>query len=65
MPLAAFAEVEPEGRLRLRARVGNHRTGELVAAEALGAVGDPEPLGAEVVEQLKKLGALQLLPAPG
>jgi hydroxymethylbilane synthase len=65
VPLAAFAEVEPDGRLRLRARVGNHRTGELVAAEALGAVGDPEPLGAEVVEQLKKLGALQLLPAPG
>jgi len=65
VPLAAFAEVEPDGRLRLRARVGNHRTGELVAAEALGAVGDPEPLGAEVVEQLKKLGALQLLPVPG
>jgi len=65
VPLAAFAEIEPDGRLRLRARVGNHRTGELVAAESVGRAEDPEVLGVEVVEQLKKLGALQLLPAPG
>jgi hydroxymethylbilane synthase len=65
VPLAAFAEIEPDGRLRLRARVGNHRSGELVAAEAAGPVDDPEALGFEVVERLKKLGALQLLPAPG
>jgi len=65
VPLAAYAEIEPDGRLRLRARVGNHHTGELVATEAVGPAGDPETLGVEVVEQLKRLGALQLLPAPG
>ena len=65
VPLAAYAEIEPDGRLRLRARVGNHHTGELVATEAVGPAGDPETLGTEVVEQLKRLGALQLLPATG
>jgi hydroxymethylbilane synthase len=65
VPLAAYAEVEPDGRLRLRARVGNHRSGELVAAESVGPAADPEALGSEVVEQLKDLGALRLLPAPG
>ncbi len=65
VPLAAFAEIEPDGRLRLRARVGNHRTGELVATESVGAASDPEALGVDVVEKLKQLGALQLLPAPG
>jgi hydroxymethylbilane synthase len=65
VPLAAYAEIEPDGRLRLRARVGNHRTGELVAADAVGPAADPEALGVQVVEQLTKLGALQLLPAPG
>ena len=62
VPLAAYAEVEPDGRLRLRARVGNHRTGELVAAEAIGEADDAERLGADAVEQLKRLGALDLLP---
>jgi hydroxymethylbilane synthase len=65
VPLAAYAEIEPDGRLRLRARVGNHRTGELVAVEAIGAAADPESLGAEAVDQLKALGALALLPAAG
>ncbi len=62
VPLAAYAEIEPDGRLRLRARVGNHRTGDRVAAEAIGAATDAERLGAEVVDALKRLGALQLLP---
>ena len=65
VPLAAYAEVEPDGRLRLRARVGNHRTGELVAAEAIGEADDAERLGADAVEQLKRLGALDLLPTLG
>ncbi len=64
VPLAAYAEQESDGKLRLRARVGNHRTGELVAAEAEGSINDPEQLGAVVVDQLKHLGALRLLPAP-
>ncbi len=62
VPLAAYAEIEPDGRLRLRARVGNQRTGDQVAAEAIGAATDAERLGAEVVDALKRLGALQLLP---
>jgi hydroxymethylbilane synthase len=65
VPLAAYAEIEPDGRLRLRARVGNHRSGELVAAEALGPAEDPEALGAEVVGRLEQLGARKLLPVPG
>jgi hydroxymethylbilane synthase len=65
VPLAAYAEVEPDGRLRLRARLGNHRTGELAATEASGPASDPEALGAQVVEQLEARGALRLLPAPG
>jgi len=63
VPLAAYAEIEPDGRLRLRAQVGNHRSGELVAAVALGPAGDPEALGVEVVEQLRQLGAMKLLAA--
>jgi hypothetical protein len=35
-----------------------------VAAEAIGTVDDAERLGADVVERLKGLGALDLLPAP-
>ncbi len=61
VPLAAYAEVEADG-LRLRARVGNHRTGEFVAAEAVGRADDPESIGAAVVAQLKAQGALELLP---
>jgi hydroxymethylbilane synthase len=61
VPLAAYADIEPDGQLRLRARVGNHRSGELVAAECIGAAADPERLGAEVVTQLKQAGALRLL----
>jgi len=63
VPLAAYAEIEPDGRLHLRARVGNHRSGELVAAEAIGPANDPESLGVEVVEKLRQLGAMQLLAA--
>ena len=65
VPLAAYAELEPDGRLRLRARVGNHRSGELVAAESIGELADAEQIGAAVVDELKRLGALRLLPAPG
>jgi hydroxymethylbilane synthase len=63
VPLAAYAEIEPDGRLHLRARVGNHRSGELVAAEAVGPAADPEALGVEVVATLRQLGAMQLLAA--
>ena len=60
MPLAAYAEVEG-GQLRLRALVGDAKTGAHVQAEARGPVRDPEALAMRVVEQLSNLGARQLL----
>jgi hydroxymethylbilane synthase len=60
MPLAAYAEIEPDG-LRLRARVGDHRSGRYVAAEVLGPATAAQAIGAEAVAQLKARGALQLL----
>ena len=60
VPLAAYAEAEGEA-LRLRALVGNAKTGVYVEAEARGPMADPEALAARVVEQLSALGALTLL----
>lgn len=60
MPLAAYAEVE-NGSLRLRALVGNAKTGAYVETEVSGAQSDPEELASRAVEQLIALGALQLL----
>ena len=60
MPLAAYAEVE-RGALRLRALVGNARTGVYVETDARGPLSDPEALALRAVEQLTALGALQLL----
>ena len=62
MPLAAYAEVESDA-LRLRALVGNAKTGSYVEAEARGAIADPEALASRVVERLTELGALRLLAA--
>ncbi len=60
MPLAAYAEVE-NGALRLRALVGNARTGAYVETEVRGALSDPEALARDAVERLTAQGALQLL----
>ncbi len=60
MPLAAYAEVEG-GTLRLRALVGNAKTGAYVETEVRGPLSDPEALASRAVEQLTALGALQLL----
>ncbi len=60
VPLAAYAEVEGEA-LRLRALVGNAKTGIYVETEARGLMSDPEALAARVVEQLTAQGALRLL----
>ena len=60
MPLAAYAEVEG-GQLRLRALVGDAKTGAHVQAEVRGPVSDPESLAQRAVEQLTSLGAQQLL----
>ncbi len=62
VPLAAYAEVERDA-LRLRALVGNAKTGSYVEAEARGPLADPEALASNVVEQLTALGALRLLAA--
>ena len=62
VPLAAYAEVEGDA-LRLRALVGNAKTGSYVEAEARGPMAAPEALASRVVEQLTALGALQLLAA--
>lgn len=60
VPLAAYAEVE-SGNLRLRALVGNAKTGAYVETEVRGPLSDPETLASRAVEQLTALGALQLL----
>ena len=62
MPLAAYAEAEG-AVLRLRALVGNARTGAYVETEVRGALSDPNALALRAVEQLIALGALQLLGA--
>ena len=60
MPLAAYAELE-QGRLRLRALVGNAARGVFVATEVSGAPSDGEALAAEAVAQLDARGARALL----
>ena len=62
LPLAAYAEAEG-GVLRLRALVGNAKTGAYVETEVRGAVLDPSELASRAVEQLTALGALRLLGA--
>ena len=60
VPLAAYAELE-QGRLRLRALVGNAARGVFVATEVSGAPSDGEALAAEAVAQLDARGARALL----
>ncbi len=60
VPLAAYAEAEGGG-LRLRALVGNAKTGAYVQTEMRGALSAPEALASRAVEHLIALGALQLL----
>ncbi len=60
VPLAAYAEIE-SGDLRLRALVGNAKTGAYVKTEVRGPLSEPEALASQAVEQLTALGALQLL----
>ena len=62
VPLAAYAVVE-DGKLWLRALVGNHHTGECARAEGRGPIEDPEGLALKVVEDLRKQGAETFLQA--
>ena len=60
VPLAAYCIVE-NGELWLRAHVGDHRTGEMITAEARGDYADPLALAARVVQELDAKGARVLL----
>jgi hydroxymethylbilane synthase len=60
VPLAAYAEVE-NGKLRLRALVGNAGSGEFVETEVVGEIDAAEALAATAVARLKEQGALRLL----
>jgi hydroxymethylbilane synthase len=60
VPLAAYAEAEGS-TMRLRALVGNHRTGQYVEAEASGPITHGESVAASVVAQLHAQDALTLL----
>ncbi len=62
VPLAAYAELEGE-RLRLRAIVGNHRSGEHVAVDEHGAAAEAEAIAARAVARLQEAGAMRLLAA--
>jgi len=62
VPLAAYAELEGD-RLRLRAIVGNHRSGEHVAVEEHGAATEAEAIAARAVASLQAAGAMRLLAA--
>lgn len=60
VPLAAYAIVEA-GELWLRAHVGDHRTGEMIATEARGPMADWKAVADQAVAQLRELGADALL----
>lgn len=62
VPLAAYATIDGN-KMRLRALVGNHKTGESVEVEVNGDKASPESVAAEAVDLLKAKGAEKLLKA--
>lgn len=60
VPLAAYAIVK-EGKLWLRAIVGNHQKGEAISAQGIGEISEPEKLAHEVLKQLIDQGAEKIL----
>lgn len=56
VPLAAYATIA-DSTMRLRALIGDHTTGELVATEQTGPWAEYERLASEAVEALLKQGA--------
>ena len=60
VPVAASAR-ETEAGLHLAGMVGDAKTGRLLRAESIGALGDPEGLGKEVAEMLVAQGAREML----
>lgn len=63
VPLAAFAEMQDEGQLRLRGLVALPDGSRVVAAELRGPAAEPEALGLQLVEQLRAHGAEEVLAA--
>ena len=65
VPLAAFAEMQA-GQIRLRGLVALPDGSRVASAELMGDSADPEALGLRLVEQLRAVGADQILAAlPG
>jgi hydroxymethylbilane synthase len=62
IPLGAFAELHGAD-LRLRALVASPDGRRIVRAEALGDSGDPEALGRQVADELRRQGADRILAA--
>lgn len=60
VPIAGYCR-ETEAGLELIGLVGDAADGRLLRAEAVGAIGDPEGLGAVVAEKLLALGAGEML----
>jgi hydroxymethylbilane synthase len=63
VPIAAFAVIEEDGSLRLRAALGGPENGKVKVLRAEGKGRDPEALGAEVAGDLLRAGAGPLLEA--
>lgn len=61
VPLAAYAIPDENEALWLRAHVGDHRTGQMIRAEARGSVEDALAVAETVVQALKAQGAEELL----
>lgn len=61
VPLGAYAIVEPNGEMWLRALVGDHRTGKCIYSDARGDLQQPQELATRVVEDLQRQGAQTLL----
>ncbi len=61
VPLAAYATVKDADVLYLRALVGNHKRGETLSVSLEGPIEKPLELASQAVNQLRNLGADDLL----
>jgi len=61
VPLGAYAQLAPDGRLRLRALLATSDGGRLLRAELEGGPGDAAALGARAAQQLLRAGGDALL----
>ncbi len=63
VPIAAYAELEGEQQIYLRARVGSPAGAPLLCDELRGSTADAEQLGVELAERLLQRGARDILAA--